>query len=133
MPQETTIIEGSLVENIALGIPVEDIDQSMIEEVIVATGLDLIMKEERIKSHDIIGNSGRQLSGGQYQRVGLARALYSNPGLIILDEPTSALDLVSEEIILKTLHNFRKEITVIIIAHSDKPLHFADQVIELKS
>jgi ABC-type multidrug transport system fused ATPase/permease subunit len=133
MPQETTIIDGSLVENIALGIPVEDIDQVKIEEVLVATGLDLIMKEENIEKLDKIGRDGRQLSGGQYQRVGLARALYPNPGLIILDEPTSALDLVSEEMILRTLHGLRKEITVIIIAHSDKPLHFADQIIELNS
>jgi ABC-type transport system involved in cytochrome bd biosynthesis fused ATPase/permease subunit len=133
MPQETTIIEGTLIENIALGIPFEEMDQKRIEEVLTATGLDAIMNDERIDKFDEIGPNGRSLSGGQYQRIGLARALYPNPRMIILDEPTSALDLASEEVMLKTLHGLRGQITVIIIAHSDKPLHFADQIFELNS
>ena len=132
MPQETTIIEGTLIENIALGIPFEEVNQERIDEVLQVTGLDGIMNDEKIDKFVKIGRNERQLSGGQYQRVGLARALYPNPGIIILDEPTSALDLVSEEMILKTLHGLREKITVIIIAHSDKPLDFADQIFEME-
>ena len=132
MPQETTIIEGTLIENIALGIPFEEVNQERIDEVLQVTGLDGIMNDEKIDKFVKIGRNERQLSGGQYQRVGLARALYPNPGIIILDEPTSALDLVSEEMILKTLHGLREKITVIIIAHSYKPLDFADQIFEME-
>lgn len=131
MPQETTIIDGSLIENIALGIPLDKIDLMRISEVIRSAGIDSIIGQTTNQDFGKIGFEGRLLSGGQYQRVGLARALYEDPGLIILDEPTSALDLASEEKTLETLNQLKGRITVIIIAHSDKPEKYADQIINL--
>jgi ABC-type multidrug transport system fused ATPase/permease subunit len=131
MPQETIIIDGSVIENIALGVPLNLIDLTRIREVSLATGLDKMIDKE-IKGNSIkIGSASRILSGGQYQRIGLARALYSDPDLIILDEPTSALDQGSEELILKVLYSLRQTKTIIVIAHSEKPEQFADQIILL--
>ena len=131
MPQETTIINGSLIENIALGVPLDEIDLIRIDEVIDAAGIKSVIDQSAEEDFGEIGSEGRLLSGGQYQRIGLARALYENPGLIILDEPTSALDVASEEEVLKTLNQLRGQITIIIIAHSDKPEKYADQIVSL--
>ena len=131
MPQETTIIDRSIIENIALGIPRHLINLERITEVLRATGLDDLIDKATVDTEMKIGAAGRTLSGGQYQRVGLARALYRDPDLIILDEPTSALDQESEEIRLRLLQKCRKVKTVIVIAHSDKPEKFADQTIKL--
>ena len=131
MPQETTIIDGSLIENIALGIPLNEIDLLRITEVISVAGVESIVGQSTNEDFGKIGSKGRLLSGGQYQRIGLARALYEDPGFIILDEPTSALDLASEEQILEALNQLKGQITIIIIAHSNKPEKYADQVVSL--
>ena len=131
MPQETTIINGSIVENIALGIPLNAVDLERVKLVLHAAGLDDLIDQINSESTAEVGITGRTLSGGQYQRIGLARALYPNPGLIILDEPTSALDQNSEEIILKALFQLRSAATIIVIAHSEKPEQFSDNIIFL--
>ena len=64
-----------------------------------------------------VGERGVNLSGGQIQRIGIARALYHNPQVLILDEATSALDNETEEIIQKNINHLKKDITIIVIAH----------------
>jgi ABC-type multidrug transport system fused ATPase/permease subunit len=131
MPQETTIIDGSIIENIALGIPLGLINLERINKVMSAAGLDVLFEEVMNGGAGKIGVTGRSLSGGQYQRIALARALYSDPNMIVLDEPTSSLDEKSENIILEALNDLKGGKTIIIIAHSSKPEKFADQCIHL--
>jgi ATP-binding cassette subfamily B protein len=80
-----------------------------------------------------IGNIGMQLSGGQTQRILIARALYKNPQFIFLDEATSALYAENEKIIHDNLQNFFREKTVLIIAHRLSTVKNADQIIVLKN
>ena len=77
-----------------------------------------------------VGDDGSKLSGGQIQRLGIARALFKNSELLILDESTSSLDLATEELILKTLSGFKK--TIIIISHKLNTLKNCDKIYEIK-
>jgi len=78
--------------------------------------------------HSSLGTHSDGLSGGQIQRLGLARALYSNPRLIVLDEATSALDAATEASITEAIANLGSETTVVVIAHRLSTIQNADQV-----
>jgi ATP-binding cassette subfamily C protein len=78
--------------------------------------------------HTDLGNYQDSLSGGQIQRVGLARALYTSPGLLVMDEATSALDAESESEIAKALDQIRGKVTVVLIAHRLNTVQHADKV-----
>ena len=79
-----------------------------------------------------IGERGQRLSSGQIQRLGIARALYKNPKIIILDEPTSALDKYNEKKIINEIIQI-KDVTLIMITHSTKYLKNFDKIIHMKN
>ena len=79
-----------------------------------------------------VGERGTKMSGGQLQRIGIARALYNNPELLILDEATSALDERTELDVMNSIYNLNKDITILIIAHRFKSLSGCDRIIEIK-
>ncbi len=87
----------------ALGIPMELIDNSLVWEALERAQLSTFLQESRDGIDTVVGENGVQLSGGQRQRLGLARALYSRPKLLVLDEATSALDAETERIITEAL------------------------------
>ena len=70
------------------------------------------------------------VSGGQVQRIGIARALYNNPSILILDEPTSALDIDTENIFLNTIYKLKNK-TIIIVSHRESVLNKCDKVLNL--
>jgi ABC-type multidrug transport system fused ATPase/permease subunit len=133
VPQTTTLISGSLLENITMQPRVAKFDQARLEFALRMANIEELVQElpEGLKS--VLGPDGVSLSGGQAQRVGLARALYKKPRLLILDEATSALDDASESAIRDALQSLRGKVTIIVIAHRTSTLKSADQVLSVKS
>ena len=78
-----------------------------------------------------MGENGVKISGGEKQRIGIARALYESREILIFDEPTSSLDKVTEDKIFKTIKKLKKTKTIIIISHSDKFKKISDNIIQL--
>ena len=116
VPQSPFLLNGSLAENIAFSQWGQDIDRQRVQECCRMAAMDFVDElEEGLDT--IIGERGVRLSGGQLQRVSIARALYSRPQVIIFDEATSALDGVTEQAIQKTIEILREDMTVVIIAH----------------
>ena len=85
------------------------------------------------KDNTVVGENGAEISGGQAQRIGIARALYLNSEFILFDEPTSSLDLKTEKaIMLKIFREFREK-TIILITHTKENLKFFDKIYRLKN
>ena len=130
--QNVTLLDTSIYENIALGKESEKIDNQKIEKVSLQSQSKEFIEDLPEKHQTKIGERGIRLSGGQIQRLGIARALYKNSELLILDESTSSLDIVTEELILKTLSSFKKTKTMIIISHKFNTLKNCDKIYEIK-
>ncbi len=117
VPQEVAVAGGSVRSNVALGLPDELIDDSLVEEALKQAHLWRFLSTSAEGIFTQVGERGLRLSGGQRQRLGIARALYTRPRLIILDEATSALDADTEESITQTIQSLGPNITTVVIAH----------------
>jgi ABC-type bacteriocin/lantibiotic exporter with double-glycine peptidase domain len=128
--QKMTIIHSSIKNNIALGIPENFVNVKKVKESLITAGLNNfhknINKNFSIKKE--ILNSGSNFSGGQLQKIGIARALYASSELLVLDEPTSSLDKISSLRLLNNIKKIKKSTTIIIISHSSEILKFCDDV-----
>ncbi len=132
VPQNIDILKGSVLENIILGDDVPDIER--VER--ICKQLDIIDFIEKLPGGFScnIGESGIRLSGGQVQRIGIARAIYRNPTILILDEATSHLDNISESVIFRAVQSMKRDgKTIIVIAHRLSTIRNADTVILMKS
>ena len=128
IPQSICLIDDNVQNNIALGISEENIDKEKVKKLMISTGLS-----ETLSQEDLVGEGGKNISGGQKQKIGIARALYRQPEILIYDEPTSAMDLNSEEHLTETIFNQAKEKTLIIISHREKVLRYCDFVYKLEN
>ena len=80
-----------------------------------------------------VGERGIRLSGGEKQRVGIARALYNNPQILIFDEATNALDLKTEKLVMESIKKLQAEKIILIISHKKITLDFCNRIVELKN
>lgn len=118
VPQYIYLSDDTIMNNIAFGIPDEKINRETVEHVAKISNLhDFIISELPNGYETIVGERGIRLSGGERQRVGIARALYHDPEVLVLDEATSSLDGITESAVLEAINNVAKLKTVIIIAH----------------
>ncbi len=127
VPQNISLIDDTLERNIALAIPDIEIDKLRIDEVIKLSKLEKFLHSDRKK--DILGERGLTVSGGEKQRIGIARALYYDRPIYIFDEATNALDESTEKEILENLKFYLKDKIVIFISHKKSTLDFCDSVI----
>ena len=131
VPQSVYIIDETLEKNIAFGVAEIDIDKKRIYDVIKLAKLDQVVKNLVGGISGKVGEEGGNLSGGQCQRIGIARALYHNPQILFFDEATSSLDESTEKEILSTIFEISKDKTVFFITHKKDNLKFFDRVIDL--
>jgi ABC-type multidrug transport system fused ATPase/permease subunit len=128
VPQNPGMISGTLLENIALGVAKEDVDEVRLYQSINAANLDNLTQSLPEGLSSDLGKRKDELSGGELQRIGLARALYNQPKLLVMDEATSALDADAENEINKALDAMRGEVTVVLIAHRLNTVQRSDLV-----
>lgn len=133
VPQKPGIVSGTIAENVALGIPAEEIDEEGVISALRSANLADFVSDLPEGIHTSVGSQADALSGGQIQRLGLARALYEKPRLIVLDEATSALDASSEALITESLKKLGKNVTVIVIAHRLSTVQHSDNVFVMEN
>jgi len=128
VPQDIAVVNGTIRDNVALGLPPDLVLDDRIWEALERAQLATFLSEQREGLDTFVGEHGMRLSGGQRQRLGLARALYTRPRLIVLDEATSALDAETEQAVAKTLSDLEGDVTLVIVAHRLSTIRHCDQV-----
>ncbi|HJB91112.1 MAG TPA: ABC transporter ATP-binding protein/permease [Candidatus Eisenbergiella merdigallinarum] len=126
IPQTIYLTDDSIRENIAFGVAKEEIDDARVWEVLEEAQMKEFVKGLPQEIWTTIGERGVRLSGGQRQRLGIARALYHNPEILVFDEATSALDTETESAIMEAIDSFHGRKTLIIIAHRLRTIENCD-------
>lgn len=132
VPQESIIFDEDFRQNITLEKNIENINFDILSKVILESKLDFIYDLPNSLLTNV-GELGSKISGGQAQRIGIARALYRKPQIIILDEATSALDKNTEDHILDMINSNYKDVTKIIISHRESTLKYCTKNIIIKN
>jgi ATP-binding cassette, subfamily B, bacterial PglK len=132
VPQDVAMANGTVRENVALGLPDEIIDDDWVWDALNRAHLGEFLGNSREGLDTLIGENGIKLSGGQVQRLGIARALYTRPKLLVLDEATSALDAETEQAISQTLQELGGNVTTVTIAHRLATIRHCDIVVYLE-
>lgn len=132
VPQDIYLTDSSFIENIAFGVPINKVDIQLVKECAKIALIDRFIIDSLNGYRTIIGEKGIKLSGGQRQRIAIARALYKKADLLVLDEATSALDSGTEKLIMKSINHFKRNITLIMIAHRLSTLESCDRIITIQ-
>jgi ATP-binding cassette, subfamily B, bacterial PglK len=132
VPQDIAVIDGTVRSNVAAGLPRDLIDDDRVWEALDRAQLGNYLRGERDGLDTVVGEHGVRLSGGQRQRLGLARALYTRPKLLVLDEATSALDAETELAVSQALDSLEGDVTLIVVAHRLATIRHSDQVAYLE-
>ena len=133
VPQDVVIAAGTIRENVALGYPLEEATDELINSALKVAHLDKFVQSLPNGIDTQVGERGAKISGGQRQRLGIARAMFTRPLLLVLDEATSSLDGETEASISEAIFELRGSITVVMIAHRLSTVKNADVVIYLSA
>ena len=128
VPQEIFLLDDTLRKNIAFGDYDKEIRDENVYDIIKLSGLSSFVEKNKKGLELIVGERGIRLSGGEKQRVGIARALYKKPDILILDEATSSLDYVTEKDIISSIDKLKKQITIVIVSHRLSTIENCDKV-----
>lgn len=132
VPQEVALVNGTIRENVAVGLPRDAFEDSWVWDALERAHLASFLRQGREGLETLIGENGMRLSGGQRQRLGIARALFTRPRLLVLDEATSALDAETEEAIAQTMRDLEGDVTTVTIAHRLATIRHCDLVLYLE-
>ena len=129
VPQTIFLIDDSLRRNIALGIGDNAIDESQVQAAVRTAQLERFVSELPLGLDSAVGERGIRLSGGERQRIGIARALYHDPDLLIFDEATSALDLATEDAVTEAIKALHGKKTLLVVAHRLSSVRRCDRLV----
>ncbi len=130
VPQETHIFSASVAENVALGKRRDELDVELVHTALAQVGLTKVVKDLELGIWHELGERGAGFSGGQKQRLGVARALYRQPQIIMLDESTSNLDFESEIHLMEVLKEVSRTKLILFVTHRRENLKYCDRIIE---
>lgn len=131
VPQNVYLLDDTIRNNVAFGIEKEKIDDAQVWDAIRQAQLEEMVNEMSDKLDTFIGDRGVKISGGQRQRLAIARVLYRNPEILVLDEATSALDEETEQAIIESIEYLKRKKTLIIIAHRLTTIRTCDAIYEI--
>jgi len=131
IPQNVFMDDSTIAENIAIGIDPKEINLEKVKNAAKQAHIHDFIESTTDQYNEKVGERGIRLSGGQRQRIGIARALYREAKIILFDEATNQLDTDTESLIMKSISNLDKEVTVLFIAHRLSTLENCDQIIDL--
>jgi len=131
IPQEINLIEGTIKDNLCIGIKNHEFDEKKLDSIIDNIQLREFVNKLPNGLDTDIGELGSKISGGEKQKIGICRALFRDPDILIFDESTSALDVESEIKFIETLNSIFKDKTKIIISHRPGAFKFCDKIYDL--
>lgn len=131
IPQMIFMLDGTIFDNVAFGHP--SATEEKVWDALRQAHLNEYVQNLPKGIYTNIGENGIRLSGGQRQRLGIARALYGNPDVLVLDEATSALNSELEHEIVNTIYELNRDKTIIIIAHRHSTLSGCDYILEIEN
>jgi HlyD family secretion protein len=131
VPQHPFMLDTTIAANIALGVPAASIDRSRLHEVLRLVCLSDLVARLPHGVDERVGERGAAFSGGERQRLAIARALYRGAPVLLLDEPTSSLDGVTEQEVVRMISGLRGRVTIILIAHHPQVIRHCDRVFKL--
>lgn len=133
VPQSVYLIDDTVRRNIAFGINDEEINEEAINRALEQSQMKEFIDSLPNGLDTLVGERGVRFSGGQAQRLAIARALYTNPDILVLDEATSALDNETENAVMEAIEALQGKITLIIIAHRLTTVRKCDKIYEIKN
>lgn len=132
VPQQITLLDESITSNIAYGVEKKDIDFNAVKTAAKIANIHEFITKLPNQYETFVGEKGVRISGGERQRIGIARAFYHQPKLLVLDEATSSLDINTERMVIKEILNLKYEITIIMITHRMNTIDKFDHIYKLK-
>ena len=133
VPQDIFLLDDTLRRNIAFGEEEEEINNDKVIKCIDEAKLTKLINKSDKGINMIVGERGTKLSGGERQRLGIARALYKDPVILVLDEATSSLDYETENEIVNSIVNIKGKQTIIIVAHRLSTVQICDRVLLMEN
>ena len=133
VPQNVYLLDDTIRRNVAFGVQDHDIDDGQVWRALRAAQIDDLIRSLPGGLDAVVGERGDRISGGERQRLGIARALYRNPQVLVIDEGTANLDNETEAAIVSSLAGLRGEKTIIVVAHRLALVTRCDQVYYLRN
>ena len=133
VPQQINLVDGTILQNIALGVDEDKIDFERVKFAAKQAQIASFIESIPDNYLSYVGERGIRLSGGQIQRIGIARALYKQPQVLFFDEGTSALDVVVEKELMSAIDQLSDDLTIIMIAHRLTTLKNCNKIFSIKN